>query len=79
MGAPYEKGRFVDCNGKDRDVANPGYGMGCKVEGNTVLPLGEYDPEDGSEVLEECTFYPTLDALSAISFRPEERGKEVSI
>lgn len=40
--------------------------------------LGKY-PEDGAEVIEECTFYPSLDALAAIGFKPDETGKAVSI
>lgn len=79
MSTQYEKGCFVDCNGNVRDVANPGYGMSCKVEGNTVLLLGGYEPGDGWDVLEECTFYPTLDALATIGFRPDENGKAISI
>jgi hypothetical protein len=64
MSTPYSQGCFVDSNGYVRDVANPGYGMSCKVTGNTVELLAPPDGEPGREVIDECTFYASLEALA---------------
>lgn len=77
MGSKYKNGCFVDSNGYVRDVTAPGFGMTCKVEGTTVFLLGPFDEEDGAEVLEECTFYPSLAALAEVGVHPDECGKAV--
>lgn len=72
----YKDGCFVDDNGYIRDVAAPGFGMSCKVEGDTVLLLAEEDLEAGGcEVLGEFTWYASLDELKKIGFAPRECGK----
>ncbi|KWD78361.1 hypothetical protein WL71_24455 [Burkholderia ubonensis] len=77
--ALYSQGCFVDSDGFVRDVAAPGPGMSCKVDGNKVLLLGSFEAGDGAEVIDECTYYPTLDALKAIGFMPGTDGRAVRI
>lgn len=77
--APYSQGCFVDSNGYVRDVANPGHGMSCKVTGNTVELLAPPDSESDRNVIDECTFYPSLEALAAIGFKPSPNGQAVPL
>ncbi|HAT2580744.1 TPA: hypothetical protein I8273_004806 [Aeromonas hydrophila] len=77
MVSKFNGGCFVDSNGYVRDVVEPGFGMTCKVEGKTVFLLGPFDADDGAEVLEECTFYPSLAALAEVGVRPDECGKAI--
>lgn len=75
--ALYSRGCFIDCNGYVRDVADPGYGTSCDVVGGIVELLSPPD-DDGRYVIDECTFYPSLNALAAIGFRPGPDGKAIS-
>lgn len=77
MEQKFNSGCFVDSNGYVRDVVEPGFGMTCKVEGTTVFLLGPFDEEDGAEVLEECTLYPSLAALAEVGVRPDKCDKAV--
>lgn len=60
-----------------RDVADPGCGTSCDVVGGIVELLSPPD-DDGRYVIDECTFYPSLNALAAIGFRPGPDGKAIS-
>jgi hypothetical protein len=75
----YEQGCFVDDEGVVRDVANPGHGQACKVEGGIVLLCEPGEDGHFGEVLGEFTYYPTLDALRAIGYKPNVDGKAVSV
>lgn len=79
MGHKFEQGCFVDCDGVLKDVANPGEGLTCKVEGDTVLLLGPHDEEDGADVIGEYCFYPTIDALLAQGFKLGPDGELIPL